>query len=336
MSKTFHTLFVLWLIIACSIGSPQPCAADTLVTLRGEVQMKRTVVKLSDVFDGVPASVDADIAQAPAPGKQVTYDSTVLNRLAQKYHLSWEPQSTTDHVVLTSASTRITADIIREAVIKRVKENNPLPKGGEVDVAFDNHTLQVDLPADRGNDFVLNNFDYDSTSKHFRTDLVADGAGGPFSVPVTGRIVLKRSVPTLAHRVEGGSTLSAADLDITVVPEDRINGAVVTDISQLVGRELRRDTDEGDARVGRRHLTQARSFRVAERAPRRPEPQHRRLTLQAGPTEGSTAEGCSGELQTLVGRRRARRIGEAKDQDGREDCRHKYSERREQAKHGAP
>lgn len=246
MTKLLHAIIILLLIAVCSIGSPQPCDAGTLVTLRGETQVKRMTVKLSDVFDGVPALIDCDIAQAPAPGKQVSYDVTVLNRLAQKYHLDWEAQSTSDHVTIITASTRITADQIREAVLNKIKENYPLPKNGIVDAAFDNHMLQIDLPADRSSDFTLNNFDYDATSKHFHADLIADGLGGPFSVPLNGHVIFKRRVPVLAHRLEGGTTISASDLDWSLVPEDRVNVAVITEADQLVGRELRRDTDEGE------------------------------------------------------------------------------------------
>lgn len=246
MNKLFHAITIVWLIAVCSVGSPQPCSADTPVTLRGETQVRRMTVKLSDVFDGVPINIDCDIAQAPAPGKQVTYDVTVLNRIAQKYRLGWEPQSNADHVVISTASTRITADTIREAVIKKIKENTSLPKNGAVDVSFDNHALQIDLPADRNADFTLNNFDYDTTSKHFRADLVADGSGGVFSVPVNGRITFKRSVPVLTHRLEAGTTIGAADVDWAVVPEDHVNVSVLTNVDEIVGRELRRDTDEGE------------------------------------------------------------------------------------------
>lgn len=246
MNKILHTFFVLWLIAICSIGSPQPCSADTPVKLRGETELRRMNVKLSDVFDGVPADIDRDIAQAPAPGKQVTYDVTVLKRIADKYRLGWEPQGNSDHILITSASTRITADTIRDAVIKKVKENNPTSKGGEIDVSFDNHALQIDLPADHGADFALNNFDFDASSKRFHADLVADGGNGAFSVPLMGHITFKRHIPVLARRLEGGTTISASDVDWSMVPEDRVNMSVVTEVSQLVGHELRRDTDEGE------------------------------------------------------------------------------------------
>ncbi len=248
MSKLARILFILWLVAAGSIGAPQPCSANTAVTLRGETEVRRMTVKLSDIFTGVPAEIDRDIAQAPAPGKQVTYDVTVLTRIAQKYRLDWEPQSMADHAVITTASTRITADAIREAVIAKVKASGVAgtQKGSEVDVSFDNHALQIDLPADQTHDFTLNNFDMDPVNKHFHADVVAETSSGPFAVPVTGRVIVKRNIPVLAKRLEGGTTIGSADIDWTVVPEDRVNGTVVTEAEQLVGHELRRDTDEGE------------------------------------------------------------------------------------------
>jgi len=248
MNKVVHILFAVWLIIAGSVGSPQPCLANTAVTLRGATEVQRTTVKLSDIFNGVPAEIDRDIAQAPAPGKQVVYDVNVLNRVADKYRLDWQPTSSSDHAVITTACTRITADTIREAVIRKVKADGAsgLQKGSEIDVSFDNHALEIDLPTDQGPDFTLNNFNYDPLGKHFRTDLVAETASGPFSVPISGRITVKRSIPVLTHRLEGGTTIGAADLDWMAVPEDRVNATVIVDADQLVGRELRRDTEEGE------------------------------------------------------------------------------------------
>jgi flagella basal body P-ring formation protein FlgA len=68
---------------------------------------------------------------------------------------------------------------------------------------------------------------------------------GPFVLPVTGHVSIKRNVPILAHRLEAGTKISAADLDWIQVPEERITADVVTEPEQLIGRELRRDTVEG-------------------------------------------------------------------------------------------
>src|SRR5262249_51637937 len=58
----------------------------------------------------------------------------------------------------------------------------------------------------------------------------------------------------------------------------------------LHGRDVGagRDADEGDIRVGRRDLADARRLRVAERAPRCPEPEHSGLAGEARPAERRT------------------------------------------------
>jgi flagella basal body P-ring formation protein FlgA len=248
MTQKYRLLFAFWLVIACSVGSAQPCSASIPVTLHNEVEVRGTTVKLSDIFGGVPTDIDREIAQAPAPGKQVTYDVTVLNRIADKYRLEWQAHSATDHVTVTTAASRITADAIRDAVVQKVKDNSLVPneKNSTVDVSFDNHALQIDLPADHTKDFTLNNFDYDPTSKHFHSDLVAETSSGPFSVPVSGRITVKRNVPVLTKHLEGGAVIGKADIDWMEIPDERLNGTVVTDINELIGRELRHDADEGE------------------------------------------------------------------------------------------
>lgn len=242
MSKRARLLFALWMVIASAAGTPQ-CLASAIVGLKSDAEIRGMVVKLSDVFEGIAPDNDAEIAQAPAPGKQMVYDVNVLTRLAKKYDLDWKPQSLADHIVVSSSATRITSDLIRDAVIEKVKEKGAK---GEIDVSFDNRSLEVNLPADRAPDFTLDNFTYDAASKHFRTSLVSVGSGGAYNLQISGRVIVKRNVPVLARRLSGGTMVGASDIDWMLVPEERINVGVVTDSSQIVGRELRRDIAEGE------------------------------------------------------------------------------------------
>lgn len=249
MNRRLRLIFALWLVAAGTGGSPQPCVAEddaTPVTLRNATEVHRLTVRLSDVFDGVPADIDHDIAQSPYPGKQATYDVNVLTRLAQKYHLDWKSKSLADHVVISTACARITADMIREAVTAKFKEQGLTKPQNPVDVAFDSHAVEMVFPDDHVPGFTLNNFEYDASGRRFRADVVADSANGVFSLPVTGRVTVKRNVPVLTRRLEGGTIIGAADIDFMAVPEDRANGTVLTDTSQLIGRELRRDIDGGE------------------------------------------------------------------------------------------
>jgi flagella basal body P-ring formation protein FlgA len=244
MKRANRILCTTWLVLAGSAGSPTPCMADTAVTLKPDFATNRLTIKLSDLFFGVPADIDRDIAQAPAPCKPAVYNEAVLNKLADTYRLDWQPQNS-DHVTITSVCARITADMIRDAVIAKI-QNEGDNKRKSFEIAFDTRNLEIDLPADQKPDFKLDNFTFDPASKQFRTDLMAQTPHGPYAVPITGRVSVKRNVPVLARRIEAGSTISAADLDWVQMPEERVTADVITEADQLIGREARRDTGEGE------------------------------------------------------------------------------------------
>jgi flagella basal body P-ring formation protein FlgA len=249
MSRSARLFFAFWVILAGSAGAPNPCFADTPITLRDTTEVRGMIVRLSDVFTGIPVDIDEPIAQAPAPGKQVTYDVSVLNRLADKYQLDWKPKSIADHIVITTASSRITKDMLHDAVVAKLKEIRDADgthAHGGIEVMFDTRTSEVDLPTDHVPSYALNNFDYNPETKRFNADLVAQVPGGPTSFPVAGRVTFMRTIPVLARQLEGGTIISATDLDTTDIPEDRVNESVISDAHELIGHELRRDTESGE------------------------------------------------------------------------------------------
>lgn len=235
--KNAARFLTLLLVMTIALAAP----ADAAVIMRGKADVKGGVVRLSDVFDGLPGGADHDIARAPAPGKSIIYNVNVLVNLARQYALEWQPQSLADQLVVTRASIRITTEDIRRDVVEKIRATGA---GGAVDVAFDNRALEIDLPADRPANFMLNNFEYDSTNRRFRADLAADGGEGQISLPVTGRVILRREVPVLAKRLEAGTVIAAADLEWRTVEDDR-SADVVTSAAPLIGRELRNAVDEG-------------------------------------------------------------------------------------------
>jgi flagella basal body P-ring formation protein FlgA len=238
MKRVLHALLITGILIA-DLGFASPAGAA--VVMRGETEVKGATVRLSDVFDGLPDGVDRDIARAPVPGKSITYDAAVLSHLAEQYKLDWHPADHADHFTVKTACRHISADDIAASITEKIKEQDIK---GDIDVAFDNHGLELNLPANRPPNFVLNNFTYDSINRRFHADLVADGLEGPLTLPVGGRITVRHSVPVLTHRLEAGTTIGAADIDWISVPEDR-TASVVTDAEQVIGHELRHDTEGG-------------------------------------------------------------------------------------------
>jgi len=239
MNSRFAQLLIFSFVFVCNVALAAPAAAG--VTLRSDAEVNRPTVKLSDVFDGLPDGIDCDIARSPVPGKSITYDANVLAHLKHQYKLDWTPQTATEHITITTASTKITAEDIQTAVIEKVKALNV---SGDINVMLDNHALEIVLPADRPSNFALNNFNYEGINKRFKADLVADGFAGPVVMPVSGHIVVKHSVPVLVHRLEAGTLVGEADITWADVTDDRLSG-IVTSAEAILNHEVKQDTDAG-------------------------------------------------------------------------------------------
>jgi flagella basal body P-ring formation protein FlgA len=240
MPRFLSRLFVYAFMAAAMV--PSAMAAEGIVVPKPLSEINGPSIRLSDVFTGVPDNVDRPIATAPAAGKSVTYNLKILTALAEKYHLDWRPSSLADRVVLTRAFTPITKDMIETAVLDKVKEAGVK---GKIDVLLDNRAIDVKLPANRDPKFALNDFDYDPINKRFRSKLFAETGEKPIALPVTGRVVVKIDVPVLTRRLESGTTIGKADIDWITVTDDRLTPGTITDPAQLVGREVRNGTGEG-------------------------------------------------------------------------------------------
>lgn len=243
MKNTLRTFAALWFVGASCVGSSTPCVADTVVALHGDSELRGQTVRLSDLFSGVPAVIDRDIAQAPPPGKSAVYDAHVLEQLAEKYRLSWHAEGPLDHVTVSVAATRIMPEDVNKAVIAQLEKKGVR---GEIEAALDQHMGEIDLPADQSPNFTLTNFDYDPVSKRFHGDLNAGQGRAAIATPLTGRVIVHRHVPVLVHHLDGGTVIAMTDIDWISVTDDRITANTITSADQLIGREVRHALNDGD------------------------------------------------------------------------------------------
>ncbi|MCL2468714.1 MAG: flagellar basal body P-ring formation chaperone FlgA [Alphaproteobacteria bacterium] len=247
MKKTKNIGFLL--AVGFFFLQASPVFADMFVplevTARTQADVQGGVIRLSDIFEGIEESRDRDVALAPAPGKTVTYDVRTLVALSNKYRLGFKPQSLLDRSTITRAATRITPDMVFEAVKERLGALVAL-EGKTIDVAFDNRNPGFLLPAEQGAAFDVTGITYDEKSRRFRGEIIAQGDKRPIMQPVSGRVSIKKTIPVLARRLEGGQVLGAADLGWITVNEDQLGNDILADIDQVLGFELRRTGSEGD------------------------------------------------------------------------------------------
>ncbi len=222
-----------------------PVHAKTPVTLRPVVELTNPAIRLSDVFKGVPKDIDREIAIAPSAGQSVTYDIRVLTRLAKQYRLGWDAKSYMDHALLTRAANTLTLEDIQPIVLENLKleQNN---QNVAPEIQFDNRSFSMALPADYAPKFKLINFTYDMRNKRFRGDIVAQAENGPRHHSISGRVIIKRKVPVVHQHIKKGAILSEQDFEWAWVKEQHLGKNAITNISDLIGMELRQSQNSGN------------------------------------------------------------------------------------------
>jgi flagella basal body P-ring formation protein FlgA len=209
--------------------------------LQPQVQIDRETIRLSDVFDGLPPETDADIAVAPAPGRSVTYDYSILTKLARRYGLTWQTNNLADKTVITRQGQRITAAMIRDAVQHQLEQAGAT---GLMEIVLDQRNLEIYLPLTVKSDFAIHDLHYDQQAQRFRAELQVAADTPHFQQMVlTGRVVPMVEVATLKTSLSPGTTIGEGDIQWMKLPAERA-GDALRQANAVVGMTLRRQLPE--------------------------------------------------------------------------------------------
>lgn len=239
-----YTSFLLSFVLTFSL-MVVPAQAGHPVILKPATELTKNSIRLSDVFDGVPAEIDRDIALSPKAGQSVTYDIRVLNHLAKKYRLDWDAKSYTDHALLTRAAHILTIDDLRPKITSKIN-SSVIDENARYDIMFDNRTFSLALPADHVPEYKIINFNYDENARRFKGTLIAKAQNEAISQPITGRIMVQKKVPVLTAPLKVGDIIGHRDLELVWKNENKISKDSLISLHDIVGLEVRQGMTTGN------------------------------------------------------------------------------------------
>jgi flagella basal body P-ring formation protein FlgA len=206
--------------------------------LRPSATVTDDQIRLGDLFDGMTDQADREVAPAPAPGRQTVLDGDFLQRLAQSYHVDWQPGTADTRIVVTRASRTVGIDELRGAVVEALGRR---AVGGRLEVDFDNPTLRVVVAANQPSAISVENLYYSQVLNHFSAEVVI-GAGGsaPQRVTVAGHATLMVEMPVLVRRVNPGEVITHADIGWVEINANQLVGNIAASETDLISRTPRR------------------------------------------------------------------------------------------------
>lgn len=222
-----------------------PEADKTPVLLNSHATVSGKFVRLGDIFSNTGEKSEINVAYAPDPGKQATFDARWLYRVARAYELDWRPLGKLDQIVIERESIVVNREEIEELIFTALLERGI---DADMQVALSNRMLRVHLPANASGDISIEDVAYDPRSHRFTAQIVApDGSGSAERRRVTGRVHRMVEVPALTRRVLKGEVITERDVQWMRVRADRMQNDVVLEAADVIGMTPKRSLRAGRA-----------------------------------------------------------------------------------------
>ncbi len=208
-------------------------------TLKPAATVADGQILLGDLFDGLaPDLAVRPVLTAPEPGRRANLDAPALSRIAAASGIDWRATGGADRIVVERASVQVTNVTIVDSLRQALRDAGA---GDGVDVLLDNRTLSFFLPV--GNDATVRveNLAYDAQRGRLTADIVAPATGPELTRQQVGaRAIDMVELPVLSRRLAQGELIAEADITWVRQPRDRVQAGVVSDVSEMIGKTVRR------------------------------------------------------------------------------------------------
>jgi flagella basal body P-ring formation protein FlgA len=227
------------ILMAASLSIGVALAAPVL---KPQALVERDMVRLSDLFGELPASVNPaiEVTHAPAPGQRLTLDASTLLNIANSQHIGWQPSSRFDRVVVERAGQVISATAVHDAVVRALVEGG-LPENTEI--TLDNERLQLVIATGQPPTVRAEVPQFDPTKPRFEATVFAPAEAADadrVTIKVTGKAFRMVDIPVLVRPVAAGEVIRARDIQMVRLHADQVGPTNINDPDKLADKSARR------------------------------------------------------------------------------------------------
>ncbi len=231
-------VFIAALIILSAIvvaGARQALAA----TLKPAGVITGSMLTLGDIFDGLSYDKASHIlGPAPQPGGEMVLNARTLMRIALAMDLSWQPVSSSDQIILRRAATKVTTDIIEEALMQKIGESGV---EGNYSIRFAGLAPELVLPGEQPAMVDVAAFTFDPHRDTFTATVVAPSKSAPAAqAEVSGQIERVVAVPALSQNLKNGDIIGPRDISWVEIPVRGLQPDLVMKEEDILGMTPRR------------------------------------------------------------------------------------------------
>jgi len=218
------------------------CTASTAqaAILRPMGNLTANTVKLSDLFDDLPASDDRVLGPGPAPGGRIVVEAAQLAAIARQFGVDWRPNSPGDRVVLERPGRMLSRDELT-GPLRAALAGVGAPDDADLDIPG---LVSPLIPVEAKAEISVEQLDYQgggSEGGKFTASVLISGAGiSAQRLRVAGTVTEMVDLPALAHRLLPGAVIQQNDLQTIHVRASSVRNEVVRMPEQAIGQAVRR------------------------------------------------------------------------------------------------
>ena len=230
------SLSLITLIVAlCATG------AQAAPSLKGDITVTNAIVTVGDMFDDPGALAEMALFRAPLPGTTGIVPLSAVQNAASLIGLTGFDNVGYTRVRVARAASPVDAALLGGLISDELTRRGILMPGMSADTHFSadiNLNAQLsDKPA------TLLDLRYMPQNGSFAARFMLAGIDQPLDV--SGSIDLLVPAPRLVNSVAAGTILSAADFEVSMIPEATANAGGFADLDQLVGMQINRQSRAG-------------------------------------------------------------------------------------------
>lgn len=233
MNRTLLALAITLLSSAAALAQP---------SLKGDITVNTDIVTVGDMFDNPGELSETAIFRAPAPGTTGIVPLTDVESAARLIGLSDFDNVGYTRVRVMRLTTVVDAATLNGLIGKELAARGITSNAVTADAQFDLPNVSFNA-TQAPNPASLTDLRYSPETGVFSARFMIAGIDQP--IDLTGKVQLMTQTPRLTASLAAGEVLTAADFELTSVPLATASGAGYADLSQLVGKQLVRQSRAG-------------------------------------------------------------------------------------------
>jgi flagella basal body P-ring formation protein FlgA len=229
-----HLVILTLLVAAIAFAGFAPAYAAA--SLRSVVTVSGPDVRVDDIFPG--AASRAVVARTPVPGRKLLFDAVMLQGIAKRYGVDWQPETRFAQAVVSRDTRTVEGQEIEDALLRALRAKG---LGEDVRIDLTNRSLSIPVANGPGTPYVIESPVMDEQTRRISAVVAVAVEGAEtmrYRIDATSYTVIE--IPVLNRRVRRGETIQKADISWKPVRRETVGRNTILDAEALQGQAARR------------------------------------------------------------------------------------------------